>query len=78
MAAYCWVYDSVQLQAECQEPGSAAEPYARQSSTGYLFISIGVSTQSSTVALYYLYQKKNLTTVLQLSYDNATVMIYLQ
>ena len=58
MAAYCWVYDSVQLQAECQEPGSAAEPYARQSSTGYLFISIGVSTQSSTVALYYLYQKK--------------------
>jgi len=24
------------LQADCQEPGSVPEPYARQSSTGYL------------------------------------------
>jgi len=39
MAAYCPVYDSchLQLQADCQEPGSAPEPYARQSSMGYLF-----------------------------------------
>ena len=32
MAAYHRVYDSRQLQADCQEPGSAPEPYARQSS----------------------------------------------
>jgi len=36
MAAYRWVYDSRHLQADCREPGSAPEPYARQSSTGYL------------------------------------------
>ena len=39
MAAYCRIYDSRHLQADCQAPGSAPEPYARQSSTGcfYLF-----------------------------------------
>jgi len=26
MAAYCWVYDSRHLQADCQESGSAPEP----------------------------------------------------
>ena len=35
MAAYRWVYDSRHLHADCQEPGSAPEPYARQSSMGY-------------------------------------------
>ena len=29
MAAYHWVYDSRHLQADCQGPGSAPEPYAR-------------------------------------------------
>ena len=37
MAAYSRVYDSRHLQADCQEPGSASEPYARSSSMGYLF-----------------------------------------
>ena len=37
MAAYLRVYDSRHLQADCQESGSVPEPYARQSSTGYLF-----------------------------------------
>ena len=37
MAAYRWVYDSRHLQADCQEPGSAPEPYSRQSSMGYLY-----------------------------------------
>ena len=37
MAAYRRVYDSRHLQADCQEPGSVPEPYARQSSMGYLF-----------------------------------------
>jgi len=38
MAAYRRVYDSRHLQADCQEPGSAVEPYARQSSVGYLYL----------------------------------------
>ena len=38
MAAYRWVSDSCHLQADCQEPGSAPEPYARQSSMGYLYL----------------------------------------
>ena len=37
MATSRRVYDSLHLQADCQEPGSAPEPYARQSSMGYLF-----------------------------------------
>jgi len=37
MAAYRQVYDSLHLQADYQEPGSAPEPYARQSSIGYLY-----------------------------------------
>ena len=32
------VYDSPPLQADCQVPGSAPEPYAWQSSMGYLYI----------------------------------------
>jgi len=32
MAAYRWVSDLRHLQADCQEPGSAPEPYARHSS----------------------------------------------
>ena len=30
MAAYRWVYDSRHPQADCQEPGSAPEPYTRR------------------------------------------------
>jgi len=49
MAAYRRVYDSRHLQADCQEPGSAQGPYARQSIMGYLYLvtrtehNIGVS-----------------------------------
>jgi len=38
MAAYHQVYGSRHLQADCQEPGLAPEPYARQSSMGYLYL----------------------------------------
>jgi len=38
MAAYRQVYDSRHLQADCKEPGSAPEPYARQLSMGYLYL----------------------------------------
>ena len=38
MAAYRQVYDSRHLQADCQEPASAPETYARQSSMGYLYL----------------------------------------
>ena len=37
MAAYRRVYDSRHLNADCQEPGLAPEPYAQQSSMGYLY-----------------------------------------
>ena len=37
MAAYRQDYDARHLQGDCQEPGSAPEPYARQSSMGYTF-----------------------------------------
>ena len=40
MAAYRRVYDSRHVQADYQEPGSAPEPYARQSSMGYLLLSV--------------------------------------
>jgi len=43
MAAYRRVYDSRHLQADCQEPGSAPEPHAHQSSMGYLYLFIGDS-----------------------------------
>ena len=36
-AAYRRVNDSHHLQADCQEPGSAPEPYALQSSMGYFY-----------------------------------------
>ena len=38
MAAYRRVYDSHHPQADCQEPGSAREPYAWQSIMGYLYL----------------------------------------
>jgi len=38
MAAYRRVYDSRHLQADCQEPGSAPEPYARMSTMGCLYL----------------------------------------
>ena len=40
MAAYHRVYESRHLQADCQEPGSAPEPYAQQLSMGYLYLLI--------------------------------------
>ena len=38
MAAYRRVYDSRHLQADCKEPRSAPESYARQSSMGYRYL----------------------------------------
>jgi len=40
MAAYRRVYDSRHVLADCQEPGSAPEPYAGQSSMSYLYLYI--------------------------------------
>ena len=51
MAVYRLVYDSRHLQANCQEPGSATEPYAGQSSKVYLFITI----LSQTVSVHTIY-----------------------
>jgi len=40
-STYRRVYESRHLQADCQEPGSAPEPYARQSSMVYLHLYAG-------------------------------------
>jgi len=42
MADYRRVYDSHHLQTDCQEPASAPEPYARQSSMGCLYLYLTV------------------------------------
>ena len=47
MAAYRRVYDSRHMQADCQEPGSVSQPYARQSSMGYLYICADPTTLRS-------------------------------
>jgi len=47
MAAYRRVYDSRHLQADCKEPGSAPEPYGRQSSTGYLYLLPGADVRGA-------------------------------
>jgi len=44
MAAYRRVYDSRHLQADYQEPGSAPEPYAWQSSMGCVFVMTSLTT----------------------------------
>ena len=52
MAAYRRVYDSCHLQADCQEPGSAPEPYARQSSMGQHANHSATKPPSCIVAVY--------------------------
>ena len=47
MAAYCSVYDSRHLQADCQEPGSDPEPYARATFTFFII------TKSSFFASFF-------------------------
>jgi len=57
MAAYRLVYDSRHLQADCQEPGSAPEPYVRQSSMGYLYLYLYLGRSLlSTIALLFVVQ----------------------
>ena len=65
MAAHCRVCDSRHLQANCQEPGSTPEPYARQSSMGcfYLFIYeihcsfVTCDLQSCLLSVVFYYRK---------------------
>jgi len=57
MVAYHRVYDSRYVQADCQEPGSAPEPYAGQSSMGYLYpfltyLLLRISSHSRFTAAY--------------------------
>ena len=52
MATYRRVHDSRHLQADCQEPGSAPEPYARLSSMGYLFYLLTYMHTSCTEASF--------------------------
>jgi len=58
MAAYRRVYDSRYLQADCQEPGSAPEPYAQQWSIWATFVVDRVSRRSTAIGrvrLFLLY-----------------------
>ena len=48
MAALRRVYDSRHQQADCQEPGSAVEPYARQSSMGFTFCTVVTDRHTHT------------------------------
>ena len=52
MCVYRRVCDSRHLQADCQEPGSAAEPYARQSSTDYRYLVSAYRWLSATYAAW--------------------------
>jgi len=52
MAAFLQVYDSRHLQADCQKPASALEPYTRQLSMGYLYLFLLIHTTVDTVVLY--------------------------
>ena len=53
MAAYRRVYDSRHLHADCQELGSAPEPYARQSSM--VMVMVNVTKVSNALSMGYLY-----------------------
>ena len=57
-AAYRRVYDSRDLQAGCKEPGSAPEPYARQSCTGYLYLYMHGDTYQPIMCIVH-YRKRD-------------------
>jgi len=73
MASYRRVYDSRHLQADCQEPGSAPEPNARKSSTGYLYLPLIHSSQPASVRLLSLVAY---TTIDQLSVSVNWLLLY--
>jgi len=65
MAAHRRVYDSCHLQADCQEPESAPESYALQSSMGYhlpftsLILTSGfVANPSATSGVHYRFHQE--------------------
>ena len=74
MAAYRRVYDSRHLQADCQEPGSAPEPYA-QSSTGYLHLYL-VKCQLIRRLVYRSHPIKHFNKNKETSFLNTTVTEY--
>jgi len=57
MAAYRRVYDLRHLQADCQGPGSAPEPYVGQLSMGYLYLLFSrLLLGYNAVSIAYAYQ----------------------
>jgi len=58
MPAYRRVYDSRHLQADCQEPGSAPEPYAPQSSIPFYSPRNGMIYDRAIVAASYYLTKQ--------------------
>jgi len=71
MAAYRRVYDSRHLQADCQEPGSAPEPYARQSSMGYLDLNLRGSVHHRRES--YVLPVLQMTSCMHMSYAAGSV-----
>ena len=71
MAAYRRVYDSHHLQADCQEPGSAPEPCARQSSMGYLYLFRGI-IQYTTICYIALFSVVTLLQFLSLGLRHSS------
>ena len=62
MAVYRQVFDSRHLQADCQELGSAPEPYARQSSMGYLYL-FSTALGATTALAHYLLDLRDVSTI---------------
>jgi len=63
MAAYRRVYDSRHLQADCQEPGSAPEPYARRSVIKYGLPFTMVSESRIRGSVWYRYCYRPVATI---------------
>ena len=78
MAVYRPVYDSRHLQADCQEPESVPEPYARQSSMGYLYLFLHARLFAFDLKLFkqneWVYSLQNFRRLLLLraSFDNVS------
>ena len=70
MAAYRRVYDSRHLQADCQGPESAPEPYAWYSSMGHIyFLYCGSSDFSMAVVNRFFIELNNANITTQLFFD---------
>jgi len=84
MADYHRIYDSRHLQADCHEPGSAPEPYARQENMGYLYLALlqitpGYNYQETIANTSHQHKGRNTradTVSAKFVYQNLKIYIY--